>query len=89
MRAEDFPKFGNYGNYRSDSYGSHCLRFSLGGSDYYFSYEVLVAFRNDKTGLVCMKNHWGTTTGRHLNCIEPDKAKRVNAKKFSKLLESV
>lgn len=63
--------------------------FSVDGVNYYFSYFTLVAFSSDKTGLVCRRNVWGQTTGKHLNWIEPDHSKRVEAEEFNKLLSTV
>lgn len=51
---------------------------------FYFSYQTLVAFRVGEQ-LVCHENVWSSTTGKHLNRIEPDKSKRVNKETFDKL----
>jgi hypothetical protein len=59
------------------------------GNQFLFSYETLVAFQSTKTGLVCLKNYWGTTTGKHLNWIQPDKSKRVDQENFDKLLKTI
>lgn len=83
-------KFENYGKYSSNNYGAHTLCFTdPKGNDFYFSYDTLVAFRSLKTGLVCMKNMWGVTTGKHLNWIQPDKTKRVGAELFDNLLKEL
>jgi hypothetical protein len=58
-------------------------------STYYFSYNMLVAFFHVKSGMVCSQNYWGTTTGKHLNCIEPDHKKRVNEKLFREIYDTV
>jgi len=42
-------------------------------------------FSTSRTGLVCRKNEWGTTTGKHLNWIQPDKKKRVTGKEFDRI----
>lgn len=85
----NLPSFYSYGNYNSDNYEAHSLCFTVKGSDFYFSYKTLIAFRSDKTGLVCQINYWGQTTGKHLNQIEPNKSKRVDEKEFNKLLAKV
>ena len=59
------------------------------GNEFYYSYKTLVAFRTTKTGLVCLKNYWRQTTGKHLNWIQPDKSKRVDQATFDKLLKGV
>jgi hypothetical protein len=80
----------NYGNYSSDNYGSHTQGFTDNyNNDYYFSYETLIAFRSNKTGLVVMENYWGTTTGKHLNWINRDHSTRVDGDTFEKLLATV
>jgi hypothetical protein len=84
----NLPSFNSYGNYSSGNYGVHALQFSDGnGNTYYFSYRTLVAFYTHRTGLVCRQNDWGTTTGKHLNWIEPDKSKRVDAATFKQKYE--
>ena len=80
----------NYGNYASSNYGSHTQGFTDNyNNDYYFSYETLIAFRSNKTGLVVMENYWGTTTGKHLNWINRDHSTRVDGDTFEKLLATV
>lgn len=56
------------------------------GRQFYYSYKTLVAFSAENTGLVCIINYWQNTTGRHLACIQPDRAKRVDQKTFDALL---
>lgn len=82
----NLPSFSTYGNYASSNYGAHALKFSLGEIDVYFSYQTPVAFSSPKTGLVCRKNDWSTTTSKHLNAIEPDKKKRIDGAVFEKAL---
>jgi hypothetical protein len=57
----------NYGRYAK---GQNALVFSMGTIDVYFSYQTIVAFRSDETGLIVRRNEWGPTTGRHLNAID-------------------
>lgn len=61
------------------------MRVSLPGITVYFSYKTPVAFETAKTGLVCRVNDWSTTTGKHLNAIQPDKSKRVSGQEFERL----
>ena len=83
------PDFGTYVKYSSDNYGAHCLWFSDSkGRAFYFSYQTLVAFRA-KGQTVCRENVWGPTTGKHLNAIEPDHSKRVNADEFDRLYDEL
>ena len=79
------PRFRVYGNY-SGNYGIHALCFTdPQGRDYYFSYNTLIAFNSRSTGLVCLQNYWATTTGKHLNAIQPDHKKRVDQATFNAL----
>ena len=52
----------------------------------WFSYKTLVAFHTLETGTVCRENDWGPTTGRHLNYVQPDKARRVDATTFGNMV---
>lgn len=86
----NIPSFRSYGDYENSNYGAHSLMFTDNkGQKFYFSYRTLVAFYSNKTGLVCIRNYWGTTTGKHLNWIEADKNKRVDQETFDKLLEEL
>ena len=82
------PKIESYGNYASSNYGAHSLRVSIGTLTLYFSYETVVAFKTCGR-LICCKNVWTTTTGKHLNWIEPDKKQRVSYKGFEAALIKV
>ena len=64
----------SYGDYSSDNYGVHCMTMrDEYGNQFWFSYETLVAFRC-KGEFHIRKNIWGSTTGKHLNWIDPDKS---------------
>ena len=76
------PSFATYGKYSSSNYGVNTLVFTdADGTEYYFSYKTLVAVRYQGV-LTCIQNSWGSTTGKHLNWIQPDKKKRVNRETF-------
>lgn len=61
---------------------------SIGDTDFYFSYETIVAVRtNDK--LYCTASEYSQTTAKHLNAIEPNKNKRTPADEFNKMLNSI
>ena len=81
------PKISNYGQHKSPNYGVHTLNINMGKIEFYYSYETIVAYWDKKDGLVCSKNVWTVTTGKHLNWIEPDKSRRIENKKFQKMLE--
>ena len=82
-------RFRSYGKYASSNYGAHCLEFTVGNRSYYFSYDTLVAVFIPGKGIQCIQNYWSTTTGKHLNWIEPDHKKRLDAKSFDRLIESL
>ena len=82
----ELPAFENYMESSSRNYGLNSLRFiDHKGNCFWFSYNTLVAFRSLKSGLVCIQNYWGPTTGKHLNAIERDHKKRVDQDTFDRL----
>jgi hypothetical protein len=82
----NLPNFRTYGNYTSSNYGAHCLQFNVPGiGTIWFSYKTPVAFQTNST-FACRVNDWGPTTGKHLNCIEPDKSKRIPGDQFERIL---
>jgi hypothetical protein len=81
-------KITNYGQYSSDNYGAHTLKVDLGEIEFYYSYETIVAYCDGKDGRVCSVNQWGTTTGKHLNWIEPNKKYRKDAEQFDSMLKA-
>jgi hypothetical protein len=81
------PHFKTYGNYSSDNYGAHALKFSIGSMELYFSYQTPIAFCSPSTGLVVRVNDWSVTTGRHLNAIDGgNKKSRVSGERFEQML---
>ena len=58
----------------------------LGGeAQVYYSYSTIIAVRIwDK--LYIRENDWSTTTGRHLNAINPDKSIRLPSAEFEQVL---
>ena len=81
------PVITNYGHYSNDNYGAHTLKVDLGSIEFYYSYETIVAYLDDKDGLVCSENRWGPTTGKHLNWIKSNKKLRKNQYEFSTMLK--
>jgi hypothetical protein len=79
----------NFTNYRGKKDSNSLVFTDSQGNRFYYSYKTLVAFFNVRTGLVCLKNYWSVTTGKHLNAIEPDKKRRVNDVAFKMLLKSI
>ena len=78
--------FFNYGNYSSNNYGVNTLCFNDEIGQYWFSYETLVVFSiNGEFHII--KNYWSTTTGKHLNWINPDKSIREDRETFNKNYE--
>ena len=89
MNLQGFRKW-NYGNYSSDNYGANSIAIELGTRTIYYSYDTIVAFRGTNSKGVyfdcVIKNYWGTTTGKHLNFINPDKKVRLDKTDFEKKL---
>lgn len=82
------PKFWRYyDSYKNGNYGLHCLAFQdADGNIFYYSYNTLVGFYVQRHGTrFIIENNWGTTTGKHLDALEPDKKKRVPAAEFERL----
>lgn len=77
------PSWSVYGNYASDNYGAHALRFDVGGNSFWFSYKTLIAFQRGYGPVVVHQNDWSTTTGKHLNAIDDgNKKTRLSASDF-------
>lgn len=55
---------------------------------FYYSYEICIAVENEGNQFICV-NAWSTTTGKHLNQINPNKAIRLSLSDFRKKLESL
>jgi hypothetical protein len=52
----------------------------------WFSYQTLVAFQTERSGLMVRKNEWGPTTGKHLNEIDGKRDyDRIDLEQFAKL----
>ena len=62
---------------------------SLGSITLYFSYNTLVGFESPDHGVVCSENIWGSTTGNHLNAIEPDHDLRYDPPSFMAKVEEL
>lgn len=85
----NLPTISSYGNYESDNYGAHTLCVDFDSFRLYYSYKTIVAYYDTQDGLVCSENVWGTTTGKHLNWIQPDKKERVKSEKFDTMLKTM
>jgi hypothetical protein len=60
----------------------------VGGITYWFSYQTCIGFQDDATcTVVARQNHWGTTTGKHLNHFS-ELSQRVDDETFARLLEA-
>ena len=77
----------SYGEYASGNYGINSLCVDIGRLRLYFSYKTVIAF-NDNGTLSIIRNYWGSTTGRHLNLISPDKERRLTREEFNERLTS-
>ena len=62
---------------------------NIGRAIFWFSYKTCIAFDTPSSGLVCSENNWSTTTGKHLNLVQPEKKNRIPYKEFEQQLEKV
>jgi hypothetical protein len=74
-----------YGEYSGNG-RANAITVNIGDVRLYFSYRTVVAFTTPQTGLVVSENNWSTTTGKHLNWINPNKKFRLKYDDFQKLL---
>jgi len=79
----------NYGHYKSDNYGGHSMAIRVGKLTLYFSYDTIVGFHELGQPEKICENVWTTTTGKHLNWLEPDKSRRLPSEQFNAELEQV
>jgi hypothetical protein len=83
------PRITNYGEYSSDNYGVNSLRVEMPTFTVWYSYKTIVAYHDKDDGFVIRKNDWDTTTGKHLNWIDPDKSLRIDGRLFEQKLEAM
>tara|TARA_Y100000034_G_C6882549_1_gene404637 strand:- start:947 stop:1246 length:300 start_codon:yes stop_codon:yes gene_type:complete len=80
----------NYGNYSSNNYGFYTMGMSIGKVTFWFSYDTVVAFREDGHSRRVRENDWSTTTGKHINWIDGgDKKSRIPSDDFEKELNKL
>lgn len=88
----ELPRIHSYGNYSSGNYGVNTLVVALPTITLCYSYRTIVAFYY-KGEEVVSQNCWGTTTGKHLNWINPNHKKRIPYDEFlvklNKALEEI
>lgn len=56
---------------------------------FWFSYETIIAYRSPNGQVVCSRNKWSNTTGKHINEIEPDKSRRLEPAVFENAVDSL
>ena len=78
----ELPEISSYGKYESSNYGMNTIRLDLSSLTLYYSYKTIIAYRDNKDGLVISDNDWSTTTGKHLNWILEDKSYRLDFDQF-------
>ena len=85
----NLPSVSNYGKYSSDNYGHHTKRLDLENITLWYSYETIIAYRDNQDGRVVSENCWSTTTGKHLNWIDQgDKKNRKPRSEFETMLKN-
>lgn len=84
------PTFTNYGDYKSENYGAHTLRFKLGAISVWYSYQTVVAFQVGVAGKLRVLNYTGSrTTFKHLNMIDGGaKGLRLSQEEFQTLWDN-
>lgn len=86
MQLLQRPQIETYVRGSSKNYGLNALTSTTPqGDQFWYSYKTLVAFKRNGQSVVCRQNDWGTTTGKHLNAIEPNKKLRVDEATFNRL----
>jgi len=79
----------SYGEYKSKNYGVNTMALRVGTFEVFFSYNTVVAFRDDMQ-FVIRQNDWGSTTGKHLNWLDMgNKKARVPGAIFKEMLNDV
>ncbi len=86
MNKNDVRIF-NYCDYSSNNYGSS-RAVQIGSLTLYFSYDTIIAFNSPKNNAI-RENSWSSTTGKHLNAINPNHSVRLDSEKFEKELDEV
>lgn len=76
---------GNWEGKNEDNF----TRIDINDTEFYFSYDTIVAFRNRQGQLRCIKNYWSTTTGKHLNYICPNHSARLEKDQFQAELDEL
>jgi len=82
------PTISSYGDYSSNNYGAHTLKVTMGDFALFYSYQTIVAF-SDSRGFFCSENVWSSTTGKHLNMLEPNKKNRLPHHEFEVELQNM
>ena len=77
------PRIWNYSGRNTESYAV-----DTGKNTFYFSYQTCVAFMHKGELYIC-ENVWGTTTGKHLNEINPNHDIRLPYSEFMEKLENL
>ncbi|MBW1784622.1 MAG: hypothetical protein JRL30_28240 [Deltaproteobacteria bacterium] len=88
-----FPEITEYGKYKSgdSKLKALCVTFPS-GLELYFSYETVIAFRDETGAAITMReNDWSVTTGKHMSWIFPNvpKENRLSGKLFEERLSAM
>jgi len=68
---------------------NHAAEVTIGKLTIWFSYQTAIAFQAPGGPIVVSGNLWGTTTGKHLNALQPDKKKRIAREAFEVQLQAL
>jgi len=71
------------------SKGNNNRKVTIGDLELFYSYRTVIAFNRAHWPTVIAQNQWGSTTGRHLNDVNPDKSIRLPYKEFKQQLKEL
>lgn len=83
------PPIIKIGYYKQTRSGNGARYVEIGPLTIWFSYSEVIAFQIGGEPRVISRNYWGNGTGAHLNLIDRDKSKRVEADEFKARLAEV
>jgi hypothetical protein len=85
----NLPRISSYGQYDSDNYGVNSLQVQFDSFTLFYSYQTIIAYKDNQDGFVMCKNSWGTTTGKHMNWLDEDHSKRIDGNLFEQKLKDM
>lgn len=75
--------------FRHSKISAQLLSVTIGKLTVWVSYDTLIAYQYGGAPIVIRRNDWGSTTGKHLNEIDPDHSKRIDGREFEKQFDAL